>query len=96
MSKVLKVVVVCGAGVGTSNMMKAYIEEAFSSLDIKTSIENVGLARAKSTAGDVLITSTLFKYLAQEVSIDVIVVKNLFDKEEIKNQVETWVKSKDL
>jgi len=95
MDKKLKVLTVCGAGVGTSNLMRSYVEDAFKELGIKVQVENAGLSRAKSLSPDLVITSPSFKSLGDELAVDVIILQNLFDKDGIKAKIAEWIKSKE-
>jgi len=93
--KKYEILTICGAGVGSSNFIKMNVEETLEELGIRARVQNVGLSRAKATRSDLIITSPSFKNDVEEIGSDVIVVKNLFDKKEIKEKLEEYFKEKE-
>jgi ascorbate PTS system EIIB component len=86
----LKVICVCGMGVGSSMLLKMALEEIFPDLDIYADIQIQNVGEFGSFLGDmdVVVTSEL---LAQSIDIpdgvQLITVNNFLDKNEIKDKV---------
>lgn len=94
--KELKVLTVCGAGVGTSTLLRMNINEAFKSFDLpfQVRVENTSLSRAKGAACDLMVTFESFAEDARKCCPDVIVVKNLMDKKELKEKIGEYLTGK--
>lgn len=96
--KDLKVLTVCGAGVGTSTLLRMNINDAFKSfqLPFHVKVENTSLSRAKGTACDLIVTFESFAADARKYCPDVVVIQNLMNKEELKTKIGEYLKSKNL
>ena len=91
--KELKVLTVCGAGVGTSALLKMNVESAFSGLRLpfRVTVSHTGLSRAKALPADIIFTFETFAHDVGEFSAPVIMVENLMDVEEIKRKIELYL-----
>jgi ascorbate PTS system EIIB component len=81
----MKIYAVCGAGIGTSVLLKANVDRVLSELDIEAEVRAVSLAEAmaaESPAQIVLATEELVESLAG-IRSEVIPVKNIFDLGEL-------------
>ncbi len=89
MMQELKVLTVCGAGVGTSTLLRMNIADAFKSYDLPfaVKVENTSLSRAKGTRCDLVVTFESFAEDARKFCPHVVVVKNLMDKQELREKV---------
>ncbi|MFG6333410.1 MAG: PTS sugar transporter subunit IIB [Lachnospiraceae bacterium] len=96
--KDLKVLTVCGAGVGTSTLLRMNINEAFRSfqLPFHVKVENTSLSRAKGATCDLMVTFESFAADARKCCPDVIVIQNLMDKNELKEKIGEYLKSKNI
>ena len=96
--KDLKVLTVCGAGVGTSTLLRINIEDAFKSfhLPFNVSVSNTSISRAKGTQCDVVFTFSSFKDEANASFKNVILVNNLMDKQELRTKIGQFLKEQDL
>lgn len=94
----LRVLTVCGAGVGTSTLLRMNINDAFKSfaLPFPVKVENTSVSRAKGTRCDLVVTFESFAEEAKKVCPDIIIVKNLMDKAELKEKVGEFLKEKNL
>lgn len=81
----MKIVAVCGMGIGTSVMLKMNIEEALRELGIDADVEASDISTAKGAAGgaDLVLTSEELAHDLEGLDCPVIVVKNFFDNDEI-------------
>lgn len=91
--KELRALTVCGAGVGTSALLKMNVEKAIQQMNLpfRVYVENTGLSRAKTLPADVIFTFETFAHDAGEFHAPVIVVENLMDIEAIKRKIEKFL-----
>lgn len=96
--KDLKALTICGAGVGTSALLKMNIDKAFSQLNLpfRVDVENAGLSRAKTISADVIFTFETFEYDSGEFNAPVIIIKNLMDMQEITGKIHTFLSENNL
>jgi len=81
----MKIYAVCGAGIGTSVLLKSNADRVLSQLGIEAEVQAVSLEDAlasESPAQVVLATEELVSKLAG-IRSEVIPVKNIFDLEEL-------------
>ncbi len=99
MSSSLKILVVCGHGLGSSMIVKMMLESVLADLGVRGIVESTSVAQAAGmmTFSDVVITSTAF-YSAIEDRIPegkpVICVKNIIDREELTRAVEEFMNNR--
>lgn len=95
--KEMRVMTVCGAGVGTSTLLRMNVADVFKSLNLPYSVhvENTSLSRARGTRCDLIITFESFKYEAEKCGVPVIYIKNLMDKSEIREKVKDFAENWD-
>lgn len=98
MRKELKVLTVCGAGVGTSTLLRMNISEVFNSfaLPFSVRVEHTSLSRAKGTACDLIVTFESFAADSRKICPQVVVIKNLMDKKEIKEKLSKYIEENKL
>lgn len=96
--KDLRVITVCGAGVGTSTLLRINVDDAFKSfkLPFYVSVSNTSMSRAKGTPCDVVFTFASFADEARAFCDNVVVINNLMDKAELKTKVAEYLKSNNL
>ena len=85
----MKILAVCGAGVGTSVLLKMNAEKALRTLDLEAEVSAVNLATALETqdAQIILTTPDLVDKLVGTRS-EVIAIEGLFDLNEISEKLE--------
>jgi PTS system ascorbate-specific IIB component len=81
----MKILVVCGAGMGTSVLLKANLDRILSELDFEADVIAAPLAAAEAShdAQLILTTAEYASHFAETAS-EVVVIDNLFDLAEIK------------
>lgn len=88
----MKILAVCGFGVGSSMVLKMTIDKVAKEMGIKATVENTDLSSAKATEADVYFTSNeLAGELKAAVKNPVYTVKKYMDKEEVKAQFEKFL-----
>ena len=86
----MKIVAICGAGVGTSAILKVNAERALARLDIEADVSAADVASVQAAAADaqVILTSAEFVDAIGRTNADVIVVHNYFDVDELEQKLE--------
>jgi len=88
--KKLKILTVCGLGQGSSLILRMNVESVLKELKLDADVDNSDVSSAVFEKPDVIITN---KELAENLkgsSIPVLIVKNYFDKEEIKQVLQKF------
>ena len=81
----MKIVAVCGAGMGTSMILKINAEKALKAIDYEATVDAVSLevAMSQRDAQIILTTKDLVEHL-KGLPSEVIVLDHVFDLEELK------------
>ena len=81
----MKIVAICGAGIGTSGILKINAERVLQRLGLEARVVAVDLASLHEEADDaqVILTSPEFVEAIGRTFADVIVVENYFDTAEL-------------
>ncbi|MFC5503445.1 PTS sugar transporter subunit IIB [Lysinimonas soli] len=81
----MKIVAICGAGVGTSGVLKVNAERVLQRLGFDAAVVAVDLASLHAEADDaqIILTSPEFVTAIGPTFADVIVVENYFDTQEL-------------
>lgn len=85
----LKVIVACGCGMGSSQMMKMRAQEVFKNMGIEVSIHHTSVDEAKSSANsyDVIMVSEALIRNFTNTKATVIGLKNILSKAEIEEKI---------
>ncbi|HIY93073.1 PTS sugar transporter subunit IIB [Companilactobacillus sp. HBUAS56275] len=90
----MKFLAVCGFGVGSSMVLKMTLDKVVKEMGIDATVENTDIATAKATDADAYFTSQeLLPDLKSSVKNPVYPVKKYMDKEEVGNQVKSYLES---
>ena len=86
----MKIVAICGAGIGTSGILKVNAERVLQRLGLEAEVTAADLASLASVASDaqVILTSPEFVDAIGPTNADVIVVENYFDTDELSRKLE--------
>jgi len=88
----MKILAVCGFGVGSSLLLKMSIDKAFKALDIDSEAINADLVSAKSTECDAIFTSVqMADELREEVKVPVYAVNRYMDVGEVTEVVSRFI-----
>ncbi len=92
----MKILAVCGFGVGSSMILKMTIQKALNELNVKGDVVNSDISDVKSQNADAIFTSPDFvNDLKKRVNTPLYPVKKYSDLEEVKGQVEKFLKDQD-
>ncbi|MFV0551458.1 MAG: PTS sugar transporter subunit IIB [Anaerorhabdus sp.] len=86
----LKVMVACGCGMGSSQMLKMKAAEVFKELGIEVTIHHTSVDEAMSTANEydvVIVSETLVRNFSK-AKATVIGLKNILSKKEMKEKLQ--------
>lgn len=89
----MKIVAVCGMGIGTSVLLKMNAEKALRALDVDADVEaaDIGTARGAARMADLVLTSAELAPEIGDVPADVIVVDNFIDVAEITEKLTAYL-----
>lgn len=87
----LKVITVCGLGVGSSLIMKMTVDTAMKQLGVKCDIEHWDMGTVKGIPCDFIVTTNGFRksFEGQE---NVVFVENIVDVKEMIDKLSTYLK----
>lgn len=91
----MKIVAVCGMGIGTSVLLKMNAEKALRAMDIDADVEaaDIGTARGAARTADIVLTSAELAEEVGDVPAKVIIIKNFTDVNEITEKLEQSLES---
>ena len=86
----MKVVTICGAGIGSSGILKVNVERVLRRLDIEADVVAADIASLAQVAADaqVILTSSEFVDAIGKTFADVVVIDNYFDTDELTAKLE--------
>lgn len=85
----MKIVTICGAGIGSSGILKVNAERVLRKLDLDATVVAADISSVKDVAADaqVILTSPEFVDAIGKTFADVIVIENYFDTEELTQKL---------
>lgn len=86
----MKIVTICGAGIGSSGILKVNAERVLRKLDIDATVVAADIHSVQEVAADaqVILTSAEFVTVIGTTFADVIVIDNYFDTAELTTKLE--------
>jgi len=86
----VKIVTICGAGIGSSGILKVNAEKALDALGLAADVVAADIASVRAVAEDanVILTSAEFVEAIGDTYAEVIVIRNHFDQGEITGAVD--------
>lgn len=86
----MKIVAICGAGIGTSGILKVSAERALQKLGIDAEVSATDVASVRADADDaqVILTSAEHVDSIGRTFADVIVIDNILDQDELTRKLE--------
>ncbi|PWC07491.1 PTS sugar transporter subunit IIB [Mycetocola zhujimingii] len=86
----MKIVAICGAGVGTSGILKVNAERVLERLGIQadvTASDIASIATSAATAQIILTSPELVEHIGKTFA-DIVVIQNYFDLEELEQKLD--------
>ncbi len=88
----LKIIAVCGLGVGSSLILKMTADTAMNQLGVKCKIEHWDMGTVKGKPCDLIITTESFrKHFADQENV--VYINNIMDVEEVKGKLKEYLDS---
>ena len=86
----MKIVTICGAGIGSSGILKVNAERVLRKLDIEATVVAADITSVQEVAADaqVILTSVEFVDAIGKTNASVIIVENYFDTAELSAKLE--------
>jgi len=90
----MKILAVCGFGVGSSMILKMTLQKVFKEKNIEADIENTDISTHLDYVADAIFTSYQFvDDLKKLTDVPIYPIRRYSDKEEVKKQVEKLLES---
>jgi len=83
----LRILTVCGAGVGSSMMLKVFTQQILSNENIEAVVNASDIGSINPQDADIIITTTDFSNLFRNTTGRVLQIDNLTDKENLRVQL---------
>lgn len=89
----MKILAVCGMGIGTSVILKTNAEQAIQDLGLDADVEiaDIGTARGAAVGADLVLTSDELASELGDIGVPVVVISNFIDGTEIRDKIDTAV-----
>lgn len=89
----MKILTVCGFGVGSSMVLKSNVEKILDELSIEAEVENTDMTSANSINCDLILTgSDLYETVSKSVKVPVIAIEKFMDRNELRQKLEQYFK----
>lgn len=84
----MKIVCVCGMGIGTSVLLKMNVEKVLAQLEFEAQVEAADMKTARQTKdAQIIMTTPDLAQLLTETNSEVITIDHFFDLEEINKKL---------
>ena len=89
----MKIVTICGAGIGSSGILKVNAERVLQRLGLTATVVAADIASVDRVAADaqVILTSAEFVETIGPTRADVVVIENYFDTDELSTKLEAAI-----
>ncbi len=89
----MKIVTICGAGIGSSGILKVNAERVLQRLGLTATVVAADVASVDRVAADaqVILTSAEFVEAIGATHADVVVIENYFDSDELSRKLEAAI-----
>ena len=99
MKQKLNILMVCGAGLGSSFACQMSVEDVLGKLGVEASLDHCDISSAVSREPDIILTASNFKTQFEKFDIDaskthVLFLKNIVSKQEIEENLIPILKEK--
>lgn len=83
----LKIYTVCGAGVGSSMMLKVFTQQILAKEKVEARVEATDIGSIDPSGADIIITTSDFANVLRNSEAQIIRIDNLTDKKYLKDQL---------
>ena len=86
----MKILAVCGMGLGSSLMLRMQVESALKDLGVTgVSVEVADVGTAGGAGADIIVTSPQFAPILTNAAAKVVAIQNYMDKKEVTEKIKT-------
>lgn len=85
---------VCGNGLGSSLILKINVDKILKEIGQDANVEATDVGSVGSSDSELVVTTSQFKNNLSSLNKEVIYVNNVMDKEDLKEQLETFFNNK--
>lgn len=90
----LKVITVCGLGVGSSLIMKMTVESALKNLNIDAEVEHWDMGTVRGKERDFIVTTSEFEDNFREDK-NIVYINNIIDVNETQEKIKQYLENKE-
>ena len=89
----MKIVAVCGMGVGSALLLRMLVEKALKNLNLEADLEiaDISTARGAGSDADIIVTSTELAERLGDVQSRIVTIKNYIDVNEMTEKLRSAV-----
>lgn len=87
LGKKMRILTICGAGLGCSLILKMFTQDIFDDMGIDVEINATDVSFAKGSNADLIITSTQLLDVLADIQIPIIAIRNLMDRAELEEKI---------
>jgi len=87
----MKILTVCGAGQGTSLVLRMNIQEVAEEIGLDADVENTDISSARSVDADLIMAGDYHKSNLQDMEAPVYTLEDFMDKDEIREVLEKYL-----
>jgi PTS system ascorbate-specific IIB component len=90
---IMKILAVCGMGVGSALLLRMLVEKALRNLDLQAELEiaDISTARGAGADADIIVTSAELAERLGQVSGKIVTIKNYIDVDEMTEKLRTAI-----
>ena len=83
----IKIVTVCGAGVGSSMMLRLYTNQILSAENIEAEVDASDVGTVDTNAYDIVVTTSDFADVLRHSTAEIVRIDNMMDKAFLKQEL---------
>lgn len=83
----IKIVTVCGAGVGSSMMLRVFAQQIIDDENIEAEVDASDIGSVNASDYDIVITTSDFANVLRESTAKIVRIDNLMDKQYLKSEL---------
>lgn len=83
----IKIVTVCGAGVGSSMMLRVFAQQIIDAENIDAEVDASDIGSVNASDYDIVITTSDFANILRESTAKIVRIDNLMDKQYLKSEL---------
>ncbi len=91
MVNIMKIMAICGSGLGSSFMVEMNIKKVLKKMDIEVEVEHSDLSSATPGAADLFVMAKDIAASASVPESQLVVINNIIDINELETQLRNWL-----